>query len=77
MKQRMNSPRTGDYRERGSTIETINGDLKQWRTLAAFTVRGSASLCVLLLNAIAYNILRWATLTCGHETGARPNHDKH
>jgi transposase len=66
-KERMSSS-TGQtiYKERGSTIETINGDLKQWRTLGAFTVRGKRkALCVLLLNALAYNLLRWAALTSG------------
>ena len=66
-KQRMRSSEGQTiYKQRGSTIETINADLKQWRTLGAFTVRGKRKvLCVLLLNALAYNILRWTALMSG------------
>jgi transposase len=51
------------YKERGSTAELVNGDLKTWRTLDRFTVRGKRKvLCVLLWNALTYNALRYLTL---------------
>ena len=64
-KQRMASAEGQEiYHERGATIETINADLKTWRALGHFLVRGKRKvLCVLLLNALTYNILRWAALT--------------
>ena len=52
------------YRERGSTAELVNGDLKTWRTLERFIVRGKSKvLCVLLWNALAYNVMRYLALT--------------
>lgn len=54
------------YHQRGATIETINADLKTWRALDRFLVRGKRKvLCVLILNALTYNILRWAVLAAG------------
>jgi transposase len=51
------------YRERAATAETVNADLKTWRTLDRLLVRGKRkALCVLLWNALAYNILRWVAL---------------
>lgn len=51
------------YRERAATAETVNADLKTWRSLDRFLVRGKRkALCVLLWNALAYNILRWVAL---------------
>jgi len=52
------------YKERGSTVELIHGDLKTWRTLGRFLVRGKRKVyCVLLWNALAYNVLRYLALT--------------
>jgi hypothetical protein len=54
------------YRERAATAETVNGDLRTWRSLDRFLVRGKRKvLCVLLWNALAYNILRWLALAPG------------
>ena len=51
------------YRERAATAETVNADLRTWRTLDRLLVRGKRkALCVLLWNALAYNILRWVAL---------------
>jgi len=64
-KQRMQTEEAHDaYRDRGSSVELVNGDLKTWRALGRFTVRGKRKvLCVLLWNALAYNILRYVALT--------------
>ncbi len=54
------------YRERAATAETVNGDLRTWRSLERFLVRGKRkALCVLLWNALTYNILRWIALAPG------------
>ena len=54
------------YRERAATSETVNGDLRTWRSLDRFLVRGKRkALCVVLWNALAYNILRWVALAPG------------
>jgi len=48
------------YKQRGSTIETINGDLAEHRQLRQFPVRGSPKVrCVGLLMAITFNFLRF------------------
>ena len=45
-------------------ITRVNADLKSKRTLGQFLVRGSDKvLCVVLWNALAYNILRWLSVT--------------
>lgn len=64
-KQRMQTEQAQDaYKDRGSTVELVNGDLKTWRALGRFTVRGKRKvLCVLLWNALAYNVLRYLALT--------------
>ena len=52
------------YKERAATAETVNADLKTWRSLDRFLVRGTRKVtCVLLWNVLAYNILRWVALT--------------
>jgi len=54
------------YRERAATAETVNGDLRAWRSLDRFLVRGKRKvMCVLLWNALTYNILRWVALAPG------------
>ena len=51
------------YRDRAATAETVNADLKTWRTLDRFLVRGvRKTLSVALWNVLTYNILRWMTL---------------
>jgi transposase len=58
------------YKQRGSTIETINGDLAQHRGLRQMPVRGSPKVkCVALWMALAYNILHFglALLTAACE----------
>jgi hypothetical protein len=49
----------GIYKTRASTIETINGDLKEHRGLTRFRVRGLDRVrSVLLLSVLTYNLLR-------------------
>lgn len=58
------------YKQRGSTIETINGDLAQHRGLRQMPVRGSPKVrCVALLFAITHNIMRFGTelITAGSD----------
>lgn len=48
------------YKERASTIETVNGELKSARGLKPFRVRGVAKArCVALWCALAYNIMHF------------------
>jgi transposase len=47
------------YKDRGATVETINGDLRMWRGFERFVVRGLEKVrCVALLGALTHNILR-------------------
>ena len=49
------------YKERASTSETVNADLRTYRGLSQITVRGSAKIkCVALWCALAYNVFRYA-----------------
>jgi len=59
-KQRMQTDEAKEvYKRRGSTIETINGDLKDHRGLTRFRVRGIDRVqSVLLLSVLTYNLLR-------------------
>jgi len=51
------------YKDRAATAETVNADLRKWRTLDSFNVRGLVKArCTALLNAITYNLLRWQAL---------------
>lgn len=51
------------YRQRAATAETVNADLRRWRTLDRFAVRGLAKArSQVLLNVLAYNIDRWDSL---------------
>jgi hypothetical protein len=48
------------YRERGATVETVNGDLKAHRGLVQLTVRGlPKARCVALWCALAYNLMHF------------------
>ena len=49
------------YKQRASTIETINADLREHRELRQFPVRGSPKVkCVALLFALTYNLMHFA-----------------
>lgn len=49
------------YAQRGSTIETINADLKEHRGLDRLRVRGLRKVrCVALWSALAYNLMHFA-----------------
>jgi transposase len=51
------------YKERGSTSETVNADLKTFRGLQAFAVRGLKKVrCVALWSALAYNIMHFSAV---------------
>ncbi len=51
------------YVERGAVAETINGDLRRWRGLSAFNVKGIRKVsCVVLWSAITHNLVRWIAL---------------
>jgi transposase len=49
------------YKERAATSETVNADLKTYRGLSPFVVRGiDKVLCVVLWCALAYNLMHFA-----------------
>jgi transposase len=49
------------YKERAKTSETVNADLKTFRGLSAFPVRGLKKVrCVALWSALAYNLMHFA-----------------
>ncbi|NOT01894.1 MAG: hypothetical protein HOP29_14865 [Phycisphaerales bacterium] len=49
------------YKERAATSETVNADLKTFRGLRAFAVRGLRKVrCVALWSALAYNVMHFA-----------------
>jgi transposase len=51
------------YKNRASTAETVNADLRHWRTLGSFNVRGLLKArCTAIINALTYNLLRWQVL---------------
>ena len=51
------------YKQRAATAETTNADLRRWRTLDRFAVRGLAKVrCQVLLNVVARNLQRWRQL---------------
>jgi transposase len=60
-RQRMGTPAAkAIYKERASTIETVNGELKTERGLQPFRVRGLSKVrCVSLWCALAYNIMHF------------------
>jgi hypothetical protein len=48
------------YKQRASTVETVNADLKSHRGLTQLTVRGlKKAKCVALWCALAYNLLHF------------------
>ena len=62
-KQRMASEMGKEiYKERASTSETINADLRTYRGLTQITVRGLGKIkCVALWCALAYNVMHFAS----------------
>lgn len=59
-RQRMESDEGREtYKERGSTAETVNADLRQWRGLRQLPVRGTSKvLSVLLWMVLSYDLMR-------------------
>jgi transposase len=54
------------YRQRASTSETINGDLKEHRGLRRVRVRGLRRVrCLALWGALAYNVMHFASYLIG------------
>jgi transposase len=52
------------YKLRAATAETVNADLRTWRSLDRIPIRGLAKArCHVLLNALTYNLARWRALT--------------
>jgi transposase len=48
------------YKQRAATAETVNADLRRWRGLDRFLVRGKGKVfSVILWSAITYNVMRW------------------
>jgi transposase len=66
-RQRMGTPEAKTiYKERASTIETVNAECKTYRGLDQFLVRGIEKVtCVALLSALAYNIVHFGTQLLG------------
>jgi transposase len=60
-RQRMGTEEAKEiYKERASTIETVNADLKTHRGLGRFLVRGiGKARCVVVWSALAYNLLHF------------------
>ena len=60
-KQRMASAEGKEiYKERAATSETVNADLRSYRGLSQFTVRGLDKIrCVALWCALAYNLIHF------------------
>jgi transposase len=60
-RQRMKTEEAREiYKERASTSETINADLRQYRGLSQFLVRGpDKALCVVLWSSLAYNLMHF------------------
>ena len=55
------------YKQRAATSETVNADLRSYRGLTQFTVRGLKKMqCVALWCALAYNVMHFASalLSC-------------
>ncbi len=51
------------YKQRAATAETVNADLKQWRGLTRFSVRGLTKVTtVVLWAALTYNLMRGLVL---------------
>jgi transposase len=66
-RKRMGSPEgQALYRKRAATSETVNADLRCFRGLCQFVVRGLKKVrCVALWSAMAYNLVHWGSLMVG------------
>lgn len=54
------------YKQRAATAELVNGDLRVWRGLDRFWVRGlHKTLAIALLSALSANLVKLITLTAG------------
>jgi transposase len=54
------------YHQRASTCETVNADLRTWRGLSRFMVRGLRKVqCMALWSALMYNVMHFATQLLG------------
>jgi transposase InsO family protein len=64
-RQRMSTAAAQEiYKQRSASAERVNADVRTHRTLDRMLVRGLPKvLCVALLNAVTYNLLRWISLT--------------
>lgn len=62
-RSRMNSDAGKEiYKKRASTSETVNADVRTYRGLTPFSVRGVAKVtCVALWSALAYNLMHFAS----------------
>lgn len=60
-RQRMTTPEAAPiYHQRAATAETVNGEVRTYRGLGAFLVRGLAKVrCVALWSALAYNLVHF------------------
>jgi hypothetical protein len=55
------------YRQRASTSETVNADLRIYRGLRPFLVRGLRKVrCVALWSALAYNLMHFGKVLLGN-----------
>jgi transposase len=63
-RQRMGTPAAKQlYKQRSSTIETINGELKTYRGLGRLLVRGLSKVqCAALWSALAYNVVHFGPI---------------
>ena len=63
-RQRMTTPAAREiYKQRASTVETVNAETKTYRGLNRFLVRGLAKVrCVALWAALAYNVVHFGRL---------------
>ena len=66
-RQRMGTPAAKQvYKQRSSTIETINGELKTERGLGRLLVRGLRKVqCAALWSALAYNVVHFGAILLG------------
>lgn len=64
---RMGTPEAQEiYKQRGSTVETVNADLKEYRGLQRFLVKGmKKALSIVLWSALAYNLMHFGSALLG------------
>ena len=63
-RQRMTTPAGREiYKQRAATVETVNAEIKTYRGLNRFTVRGLNKVrCVTLWSVLAYNLVHFASI---------------